>query len=194
LLNTDPDRVTFYTNSLFDTSAVSAFPLAHVASVDDSSGVLLANKISPITSPGALSLESPLSGMSLSSFGDLSLSSATGNITLQDSEDWHEVGTTGNAAFQNGWTNYGGNFATAAYRKTPDGTVHIKGLVKNGTENTTIFTLPAEYRPAKNRIFTARVSAANSVRLDVTSGGEVKLNGAPTEQIYFTSIEAVFQP
>ncbi|KKK85125.1 hypothetical protein LCGC14_2776410, partial [marine sediment metagenome] len=47
-------------------------------------------------------------------------------------DDWIEIGGGGNPAFQNSWANYGlGNNATAGFRKDGEGTVHIKGMVKN---------------------------------------------------------------
>lgn len=51
--------------------------------------------------------------------------------------------------FQNGWVNYGGGNATAAYYKDKQGTVWIKGIVKDGSLNAAIFTLPSGYRPAE---------------------------------------------
>ena len=62
-------------------------------------------------------------------------------------DDWHEVGASGEPAFQNGWVNFGGAEATAAFRKDGEGTVHIKGLIKLGTLASAAFTLPVGYRP-----------------------------------------------
>ena len=47
----------------------------------------------------------------------------------------------------NGWVNYGSGLATCQYMKDSSGFVHLKGLVKNGTMNTSVFTLPVGYRP-----------------------------------------------
>jgi hypothetical protein len=60
-------------------------------------------------------------------------------------EDWIDVDT--GVGFQNSWVNYGGGLAPAAYYKDPFGRVHIRGLVKNGTAGTVMFTLPVGYRP-----------------------------------------------
>lgn len=65
------------------------------------------------------------------------------------------VGSTGNAQFQNGWVNFGGANASASYYKDPFGIVHVKGTVKSGTLNATIFTLPPGYRPQEDEIFSA---------------------------------------
>jgi len=70
------------------------------------------------------------------------------NNVVEDTA-WHNVGASGEPAFQNGWTNYNApQFPAAAFRRGPDGFVHLKGLIANGTVGTNIFTLPAGYRPA----------------------------------------------
>jgi hypothetical protein len=89
-----------------------------------------------------------------------------------NAEAWHEVGTSGEPAFENSWVNAGGNDTSAAFYKDPWGMVHIKGLVKNGTVNTTIFTLPIGHRPNKD---TNLASIANNAfcRLRISSDGTV---------------------
>ena len=47
----------------------------------------------------------------------------------------------------NSWANVGGGFATAGYYKDAAGIVHLRGLVTSGAAST-IFNLPAGYRPA----------------------------------------------
>jgi hypothetical protein len=78
-----------------------------------------------------------------------------GNATVPI-EDWRVVGASGQPAFENGWTNYLNAYAVAAFRKMPDGTVRLRGTVKSGSIATTIFTLPAGYRPA-NGVLTPAV-------------------------------------
>lgn len=56
--------------------------------------------------------------------------------------------------FQNSWANYGGAFQTAQYRRVGD-IVELRGLVRNGTAGTSIFTLPAGFRPPATQIFAA---------------------------------------
>ena len=73
----------------------------------------------------------------------------------------------------NGWVNYGTPYDTAGYRKDPLGRVHLKGLVKNGTAQTTIFTLPVGYRPAADKLFLVQTGAGASARLEVNSNGTV---------------------
>lgn len=72
---------------------------------------------------------------------------ALGNTTLKvkkivpTSESW----TT--PTLLNSWVDYGGNFAVPRYYKDASGTVFIQGLIKSGTIDSAIFSLPAGYRP-----------------------------------------------
>ena len=68
---------------------------------------------------------------------------------LKASEPWHEVGAAGEPDFQNTYANSGSGFETAAFYKDREGVVHLKGFV-TGT-GTTIFHLPAGYRPANGK-------------------------------------------
>lgn len=71
-------------------------------------------------------------------------------------DSWILVGYTGGApAFQNSWANYGDGWHWAAFYKDPVGVVRLRGLVKSGTVNTAIFTLPSGYRPPVDHYFAA---------------------------------------
>lgn len=76
--------------------------------------------------------------------------------------------------FANGWSNYGNYFDTAGYCKVGD-VVYLKGLVKAGSG--TIFTLPAGYRPSKQRFFMVATGGSGSSlvpgRIDIASDGSV---------------------
>lgn len=63
------------------------------------------------------------------------------------------------------WVNFDAvpGFAQAAYMKDSLGFVHIKGLVKSGTVPSTIFTLPAGYRPMNNLYISSTNNAAIAV-------------------------------
>ena len=85
---------------------------------------------------------------------------SAGKLAAQ--EAWHEIGTAEEPAFQNGWANYGGTYDTAGYMKDSLGFVHTKGLLKGGSSGlgVVLFTLPAGYRPEKDKEFT--IYTANS--------------------------------
>lgn len=67
---------------------------------------------------------------------------------------WYEVGDTTKftdnyeaiPAFTSGWVNYGGNYATAAFRRDQHGRIHLKGIIKDGTIGAAAFTLPPGWR------------------------------------------------
>lgn len=82
-------------------------------------------------------------------------------------DTWHAP------TFQNGWTNYSSTFTTAAYTITEDGWVRLRGLVKGGTINTAIFTLPTGYRPTATHLFTASTYPNAYCRIDVRADGQV---------------------
>ena len=71
---------------------------------------------------------------------------------LAPPEGWHEVGAPGEPGFQNGSHNLGGSTETVAFYKDREGVVHLKGFVTGAAFNTTIFQLPAGYRPASGKI------------------------------------------
>ena len=77
--------------------------------------------------------------------------------------------------FENNWVNYGSPFSTAGYYKSND-RVYLKGLVKNGTVPSTIFTLPVGYRNGSTQIFTVFGNGLIA-RVDVMSTGAVYFNG-----------------
>jgi hypothetical protein len=76
---------------------------------------------------------------------------------------WYNVGDTTKftdayealPAFNNpgtAWANFGNPYAPAGFRRDQHGRVWMRGLVKNGNPaNSTIFTLPASFRPASNK-------------------------------------------
>ncbi len=91
-------------------------------------------------------------------------------------------------ALVNNWSNYGGGFQVARYRKV-GGIVHIEGLVKNPVTasvqpGSVIATLPVGYRPALTLIFDGTGSDLKlgnstqySMRFDVQSDGVVGFLG-----------------
>lgn len=82
-------------------------------------------------------------------------------------DTWHAV------SFQNGWTNYGSGYSTAAYTITEDGWVRLRGLVKSGTMGQAVFTLPAGYRPTGRHLFAVQTNPETIGRVDVASDGQV---------------------
>ncbi len=90
-------------------------------------------------------------------------------------QDNNLVGATGAAQFENAWENYGGQNEPALYYIDPFRRVHIGGVVKTGAPPSTIFTLPAGYRPQYAVI---RPVASNDLFgvVTINSDGEVTAN------------------
>jgi hypothetical protein len=93
-------------------------------------------------------------------------------------DPWHEIGAAGEPAFVNGYTHTGANWGKVAFRKMPDGTVRLKGLMTPGTGGLACFTLPPGYRPARPVYMTAGImnSTPNWCRIDIDSNGVVVPN------------------
>lgn len=85
--------------------------------------------------------------------------------------------------FQNAWTNYGSGYATAGYYRQPDGWVRLKGLIRGGTTNATMFTLPAGYRPPFE-VYASVISNGSTARLRITTSGAVnKTDGGSNDHV-----------
>lgn len=75
----------------------------------------------------------------------------------------------------NSWVNYGAPYNTAAYMRTDDGLVLLRGAIKSGTTTagTVLFTLPVGFRPAGGTIEFATVSNGAIGQIDVETDGDV---------------------
>lgn len=114
------------------------------------------------------------------------LVSGGGAETIGD-DAWHEVGTIDEPAFENGWTNYGGNYATVGFMRDSNGIVHLKGLAKSGSTGS-MFTLPEGYRPTEDRLFNI-IRANNAIgRVNIRTTGVVDANLISSG---WTSIEGI---
>lgn len=81
----------------------------------------------------------------------------------------------------NGWENYGSGYQDAGFLKDNFGIVRLKGLVKNGSINSVIFTLPAGYRPE-----------ASMVLLVNANGGPCYMEIHSSGSVYFTNASTAF--
>jgi microcystin-dependent protein len=107
-------------------------------------------------------------------WADQNWKQSTGMATM---DKWHQVGQPGEPAFLNAWVNYGGTYAPAQFRKYPDGTVRIRGLVQAGASSTAVFTLPPGYRPQTGQqiINATDINAEVHSRLEIYPDGTVIL-------------------
>lgn len=133
--------------------------------------------------------------------GDLAQYEDDGNgnpqldIAKIHTEGWHIVGASGEPSYQNGWTSYNSDptagWGGAAFYKDPFGVVHLRGLVKDGTSDSTIFTLPSGYRPQLDLIVAAiqQGSPETGVRLEVMSNGTVETRNASGSWISLSGVQ-----
>lgn len=68
---------------------------------------------------------------------------------------WRVPGAAGQPAFQNGWT-HNTAYLGLAFRKLSSGLVVVRGCVQGGTNDTTVFILPAGYRVGGDMMFPGR--------------------------------------
>jgi len=88
----------------------------------------------------------------------------------------------------NGWVNYDeSGYATCQYMKDSFGIVHVKGMVKGGSQGTAIFNLPAGYRLSKIEYFITSSNNALGI-LSTGSSGNVNANVANTAWVSLRSV------
>ena len=94
----------------------------------------------------------------------------------------------------NSWVNFDPvNFTPAGYMRDSAGNVRLRGLIKNGvsTAGTTLFVLPAGFRPSRVSIFAVSSNDAfGEVRVDAS--GNVNINVGSSSWIALDNIS--FQP
>lgn len=72
----------------------------------------------------------------------------------------HDTPSFTNVTYNGAWTDFGGAYEEVSYAKV-GGIVYLRGSAKHGTTSTTglVFTLPADYRPAKARNYKVPANA-----------------------------------
>jgi hypothetical protein len=111
------------------------------------------------------------------------LKSKTSLISPAPPDSWHTIGTAGEPAFGVKWQAFAPY--TPQFKKMPDGTVRIRGMVapapSGGGAFTTVFTLPAGYRPSADVLQTALMSNGSVELLTdirVATNGDVQFGAA----------------
>lgn len=90
-------------------------------------------------------------------------------------------------SLQNGWQNYFG-YVPGAYTKTPDGYVHLRGLVHSGSYGSVIGYLPAGCRPMEKEMFPSVDGINGLARVDVYPDGRVQHISGNTAYISLSGI------
>ena len=96
------------------------------------------------------------------------------------------------------WINYvgAGGYTNARYRRYADGDVALEGVIfSNGTSvsgTTSVFTLPAGFRPPTIEVFTV-LTTGNAVRqMEVTAAGLVRFVSLPVGAVTYITINCRF--
>lgn len=97
--------------------------------------------------------------------------------TSENVERWRYVGDVGQPQFQGTWVNHDAHRVARFYRDR--GRCYLEGLIKNGTINTTAFTLPPDCWPLMQQgvvdaYFFPCVSQSAFGAVTVVANGEVK--------------------
>lgn len=100
------------------------------------------------------------------------------------------IGANGQPGFAGAWVAFGSSDATPAFWKDPFGMVYLVGTLKSGVIGTTMFTLPAGYRPQKTLIVPAVSNGAFGICVINVDGTVVANAGNNT---YFTISGIVFR-
>lgn len=104
-----------------------------------------------------------------------------GNMVI--SEDWTAP------TMINGWVNYNaGVFNPCGYFRDKFGVVHLRGLIMSGTVPSTVFTLPAGYRPPYRELYHMHATGGAG-RLDVLATGEVYVSAGTASYIQLDGIQ-----
>jgi hypothetical protein len=95
-----------------------------------------------------------------------------------------------------GWTNYGGGFFAAAYRKDPFGRVDLRGLVKKDgipAKGDVIATLPAGYRPTAHALFAVAAGGPGNIygRVDVFPNGQIQFQQGSAAEGDFSALDTI---
>ena len=75
----------------------------------------------------------------------------------------------------NGWVNFDSGYASCQYRIDSLGTVHLKGMIRNGTLGVPCFTLALGYRPIESQHHLS-LSSDIARTLTITSSGDVRIS------------------
>lgn len=157
-----------------DNGQIRSLDNNHRIIFDRASNILELREYGPLVfSPGATS-GARTQTVTFNADGSITL---TGLIML-DPEKWNA------ATLQNGWTYFGAPYNQAGYFLDKFGVVHLTGLVSNPNANppsgSTIFTLPAGYRPGARELHAVQVNPNAIGRCDILTTGEVQMI-APTQ-------------
>lgn len=89
-----------------------------------------------------------LSGLTVDDLTVAGTFTAQGSVTYSLRSTINTIGASGQVAFANSWVNGGSPYFAAAYTKTEDGWVRLRGAIKSGSIGSAAFVLPPGVRPS----------------------------------------------
>ena len=111
-------------------------------------------------------------------------------------EPWHELGAVGEPALAGSWAATAGAYATPAFRLVGGELLALKGAVNGGSSGSTIFTLPAGYRPSKDRrvavaMYDAGVQYHGMVKIDTAGVVTITTTSGPSGALDEVNLDVV---
>ncbi|NCQ53944.1 hypothetical protein COV88_02685 [Candidatus Saccharibacteria bacterium CG11_big_fil_rev_8_21_14_0_20_41_19] len=117
-----------------------------------------------------ISAAGTIAGRDVSQSGTVREISPNNNTTVTGDVTWSSF------SMQNNWVNYGYEYNTQGYRRTKDGVVMLKGLIKRSgtiTSGEIIATLPVGYRPSETLLFQTQTNPNVGSRVDIKANGDI---------------------
>lgn len=90
---------------------------------------------------------------------------------------------------QNGWTDYGSPYATAAWTQTSDGLIVFKGVIATPPNGLTVATLPLGYQPSLALMFTTETNSNIASRVDIGADGTIQFQAGSNGWLSLDGIE-----
>ncbi len=110
-------------------------------------------------------------GRTVSQSGTIRATSKNNNISPTADTTWSPL-----LAQTSSWTDYDTNHNSHGYRRTKDGVVILKGLIKKSSAvvgGEVIATLPDGYRPSEQLVFQTATNSNTASRVDVKANGDI---------------------
>ena len=148
------------------------------------------NKKLVITKEDNSTLDTDLSSLDIK-IDSVTFDKDTNEITITDNKSNSKtVNITGDeiktrwlsniVTYQNNWKDYNTTTWRPYIYKNREGLVIIKGLIRNGANNTVVCNLPKEYRPFMNEMCNSSVENNNYQRVDVSRNGDLMVSNEGT--------------
>lgn len=128
---------------------------------------------------------STAAGRTATQTGTIREISPNNNITAAADVTWSSFN------MQNNWSDYGSSYSPNGYRRTKDGVITLRGLIRRTgaiVSGEVIGNLPVGYRPSETLIFQTSTSPNAPSRVDVKANGDVAVLGADPNWLSLESI------